>query len=113
MPTSLRYLYSQVPSVNCKGLCSGCCGPIDASLRERAFFERETGKPFPDASEVLRSKDMQCPMLKDSRCSVYENRPMLCRLWGAVPEMPCPFGCEPTLTSEEGGRLMLETGVGS
>ena len=25
----------------------------------------------------------------------YEDRPLLCRLFGNVSRMPCPFGCEP------------------
>jgi hypothetical protein len=29
------------------------------------------------------------------RCSVYEERPLLCRLWGAVEKMTCQFGCVP------------------
>ena len=47
----------------------------------------------------------------DRRCAVYEVRPMICRLWGLVERMPCPFGCRPEgglLSDEEGARLLRE-----
>lgn len=37
----------------------------------------------------------RCHLLKDGRCSIYADRPLLCRLFGAVPKMACPFGCKP------------------
>jgi Fe-S-cluster containining protein len=46
-----------------------------------------------------------CPYLEDERCSVYEVRPLICRLWGVVDSMPCLWGCQPEpryLTTEEG-----------
>src|SRR2546429_6087610 len=39
-------------------------------------------------------------MLRNGRCTVYEVRPMICRLWGMVEGMQCPHGCVP-----EGGHL--------
>ncbi len=39
-----------------------------------------------------------CPYLdlKTKRCTVYERRPLICRLYGMTEELPCPFGCKPT-----------------
>lgn len=51
-------------------------------------------------------------MLTDEgRCSVYDVRPMVCRLWGLVPSMRCPYGCKPEggyLSEREGMRMLLE-----
>jgi hypothetical protein len=51
-----------------------------------------------------------CPALSlVGRCTVYEVRPMLCRLWGAVEGMRCDRGCLPVgglLSDVEGGRLL-------
>ena len=46
----------------------------------------------PKKSDVLT-----CPALDVAfgLCSVYPDRPTLCRLWGVVEKMRCPFGCEP------------------
>lgn len=55
-------------------------------------------------------EQMNCTMLKHGRCSVYSARPVICRLWGVVPSMPCPWGCKPErmLTDREGLSLMME-----
>lgn len=40
---------------------------------------------------------LTCPLLTPQRrCAAYESRPMICRLWGMVKKMRCPFGCRPS-----------------
>src|SRR5882724_110718 len=100
---NIALVYALVPKIACKGKCVEACGPISASPREREFFERNSGKKFPDAVKMLKEKQLDCPHLDPlGRCTVYEFRPLVCRLFGVVPEMPCPFGCvaESLLTSE-------------
>lgn len=94
----LDVLYAELPALDCKGLCAESCGPIRMS---RAEWVRITDR-LGHEPEAL--PDGTCPMLTDGRCSVYDIRPMLCRLWGIVEVMPCRFGCEPArpLTREEG-----------
>lgn len=107
MNRELEQLYAQIPRLDCKGLCPSSCGPIECSERERELIERQAGKPL-DVTAAL-----SCSMLTDDgRCSVYAQRPMLCRLWGAVERMKCPWGCKPDpgyLTDEQGGRLLRES----
>lgn len=46
----------------------------------------------------------------DRRCGVYEVRPLICRLWGIIESLPCPYGCVPEggyLPDEDGWRLLL------
>ena len=99
----LQRIYDSIPDVGCKGLCQECCGPMACTEFEAARIEQVTGKPFPSASRCD-----SCPFLKDSRCSIYKHRPVICRLWGAIPAMRCPFGCKPTLSDREGKRVLLE-----
>jgi hypothetical protein len=50
-------------------------------------------------------------LTETQRCRVYEIRPMICRLWGLVKGMPCPYGCRPDgglLLDSEGKRLLQE-----
>lgn len=96
----VRALWGQVPSVECKGLCTESCGPVGMTDPEAEILARRGVTVGHDA------KTLTCDQLKFGRCAVYEDRPMVCRLWGAIPDMPCPFGCEPTLTSAEGRALM-------
>lgn len=100
---TLLEIYANLPRLECKGLCSRSCGPINFSLKERAAMEANLGHSIGVVSE-----DFTCPALIYGQCSVYENRPLICRLWGAVEEMRCPFGCVPErwLTKEEQGALL-------
>jgi hypothetical protein len=113
MPNSRRQdreldaLYATLPKLVCQGYCSASCGPIATSARERARIETT-------AHRALTAEDPgpTCSMLTaDRRCSVYEIRPMICRLWGLVQRMPCPYGCRPEgglLPDSEGKRLLME-----
>jgi hypothetical protein len=104
---ALDELYAQVPTMlDCKGLCHRSCGPAPCSTTERKRIERRAGKPL----DVTH--DLTCTMLTNvGRCSVYGDRPMICRLWGATEEMPCPFGCRPArmLTRDESRELLARS----
>jgi len=99
---AIRALYASLPSVPCKGLCQASCGPIDACVGP---VEREMAGGLDLA--VMEWPPAACPMLtEDGKCSKYENRPYICRAWGAIdhPDMTCPWGCRPSrmLTEKEG-----------
>ncbi len=104
-------LYARIPRIRCRRKCQASCGPIEAFPAERERFERMTGKPFPDPLAVLQSKTPECPYLNAlGACDVYQNRPAICRLWGVVKAMRCPFGCEPErwLSDAEARAILLE-----
>jgi Fe-S-cluster containining protein len=112
MADNLERIYRAVPSTNCKGLCTDYCGPIEMSATERDRIAAR-GVVIPPGVELINTvvendlgiAGLACPALVDGRCSVYEDRPLICRLWGVVESMPCPYGCEP-----EGG-LMMDSGA--
>lgn len=107
-PTSVKFpikAWAKVPAMHCKGLCQDSCGPIEASSAERALLA-ERGIELPDIAVALSDDEYVCPALVDGRCTVHDVRPVLCRLWGAVEEMPCPWGCVPV-----GGRLASPEGL--
>lgn len=113
----LDALYARVPDAGCKGLCQSSCGPLEMSGRERARI-RELGVPLPTAAESMRAWEASgglwsCPALADGACSVYDARPLICRLWGSTdhPLMRCPHGCSPDvpLTHEQAGALIEES----
>ncbi|NIP61853.1 MAG: hypothetical protein GWN01_01980 [Nitrosopumilaceae archaeon] len=59
--------------------------------------------PLPNIYETLEngidhkfhksSSCCNCPYLENGLCSVYDVRPTICRLYGAMGE--CPYGCQP------------------
>ena len=104
----LQRLYSKLPRLNCQKKCQDSCGPIAMTGTEhRAILER-TG-----LKRVYCNKDtMNCGLLRDGVCSVYDIRPLICRLWGIVdnPKMKCPHGCIPDywLTDRQAHAFMAE-----
>lgn len=109
MMPDLDRIYRAIPTVECKGLCAEACGPIQMSPQEHQRI-MDRGVDIPDGFDLLANGKSVCPALKDNRCTVYEDRPLICRLWGAVESMPCPFGCTstPGLLMDAGARALLD-----
>jgi len=57
---------------------------------------------------LAEAKQTACPLLKKGKCTVYVVRPLICRLWACVENMPCFQGCRPEryLTITEADALM-------
>lgn len=85
----LDALYAELPTIKCGGYCQDSCGPVEMSVRERQRIEAKHG-------EVTCGVGPSCTMLRpDGTCRAYEIRPMICRLWGLMKSMACPYGCKP------------------
>jgi hypothetical protein len=97
----LDALYAELPRLDCRGLCAESCGPIVTTRVEWQRICRAAGY---EPKALVGVDGLTCPLLKDNRCTVYEVRPLICRLWGLVETMPCLWGCKPEryLTHEEG-----------
>jgi Fe-S-cluster containining protein len=74
------------PHSACTEGCDHCCRqPVALTLEEAQVIARETGaklqQPQSWSSEGQDKYVAQpCSFLKDSRCTIYEHRPMVCRL---------------------------------
>lgn len=103
-------VWTKIPTIPvCSGRCWDSCGPVELSLAEHELTAR-AGVRVPHHREALRSGCEWCPALTDDRrCAVYDVRPTICRLWGAVESLPCVHGCRPAggLLSHEEGFLLL------
>jgi Fe-S-cluster containining protein len=102
MDAELQKLYDQIPAIPaCDGRCWTSCGPIGMSDREGQRLRQAGYRITPYQQAVQRVETYYCEALtEDKRCAVYEMRPIVCRLWGAVEGLPCVYGCRP-----EGGYL--------
>lgn len=118
---ALAAAYRAIPEAHCKGLCQESCGPIAMSDYEAGRFTRAAHRKGIDADlqpldlepvgrhYLLPAIEGSCPALgQNGACRIYAARPAVCRLWGVVDDMPCPFGCEPDaiLSAEAGEELM-------
>jgi Fe-S-cluster containining protein len=119
MNPKLKAIYDQVPGVNCKGLCHGACGPVPATALEREEIRKLTGRRvktevdfFADKNagdlKILKTdEDNLCLYLKKERCSVYEARPLICRVYGVADGLRCGHGCWPErLLSREEAMIL-------
>ncbi len=47
------------------------------------------------APQKKRATGLNCTFLGPNGCTVYDERPLICRLYGTVPSLPCPHGQRP------------------
>lgn len=110
-------LLSTIPAFQCKEGCYDCCGPIELSRLEYMRCIQASGRTAEDVRQQMQNNLKQgiytCPLLDPvtKKCSVYEIRPAICRLFGAVRgQLLCPHGYAPknsTLLSDKQARDIL------
>jgi hypothetical protein len=112
----LGEIYNAVPSVKCKGLCAASCAGIPLTDVERERLEGAAGmlprfEHGHAGISMLAPPLERCPLLVLSRCNAYEDRPLICRLFGVAKGLPCPYGCVPdrVLPDEEAHALVHRT----
>lgn len=91
----IRKLYEKIPSSKCKDGCFRCC--INTVQFTKSEERAMGGYCYAG----------QCPHLKNGKCSVYENRPLVCRLFGASILLQCE-DCTPRryLTEQETAEIL-------
>ena len=101
--------HARIPDPGCKGLCFESCHSVAMTPAEqkRIYTAAAIRPPL-----VYADLDTPCAALgADGRCRVYRVRPTVCRLYGAVEEIPCPHGCTPPggpMPPGEGHRVLAE-----
>ncbi|WP_425499309.1 YkgJ family cysteine cluster protein [Lysobacter capsici] len=78
-------LRRRIPSFTCIVGCSDCCGPVTASSEEMARLPVRT-----QAEHDVALAELSCPHLGSHGCEVYNERPLICRLFGTTPRLLCP-----------------------
>lgn len=98
----LKKIYNKLPEIKCKGLCVEACSIVKVSDIEKKEIARKYAiEPFLSEEQIVEKmmnshpSSWKCGALKDGRCTVYEDRPLICRLFGLVKAMKCPYGCIP------------------
>ena len=96
----LRDLYARIPEVHCKGLCDAACGMIPMGQLEKEQIEAAIGRPLTtspmdNGNVMLGDLGDSCELLVMGRCTVYDQRPAICRVFGAAEGLPCRHGCVP------------------
>ena len=87
---TIAKLREGIPSFECKPGCHDCCGPVTTSSEEMSRLPLKTDAEHDEALE-----EFNCVHLGPEGCTVYGERPLICRLFGTTPTLPCPNGCRP------------------
>lgn len=79
-----------------KGICkANCCGvvPVSRELCKKELYQREVTEIIELDDELYpMTENMHCAFLKrDYSCNIYEQRPEICKNYGIIEELPCPF----------------------
>lgn len=83
-------IYAKIPELDCTGQCHTHCGPIRFSALEAQLIREKYG------SIPAHTEHFDCNKLTpEKRCAIYPDRPFICRAFGSVGGMPCPYGCKP------------------
>lgn len=90
--SKIRFFRRRIPEFACIPGCHDCCGPVLASTEEMARLP-----PRSDAERDAAMQRWDCVHLGEQGCSVYQERPLVCRLFGTTPRLPCPHGRRPEL----------------
>ena len=101
--------WDMVPVVECKKKCQDNCTQIRCSISELNLikkFCKLNDLKYVNVNEVNNQvmkdtiknpsapPDLLCKYLKDGTCMIYEVRPTICRLFGAVDDLICPHDCK-------------------
>lgn len=81
----IRFFRERIPTFSCTPGCHDCCGPVTASSEEVSRLPVKS-----DQEHEIALAELNCPYLGENGCEVYEERPLICRLFGTTPNMPCP-----------------------
>ncbi len=86
----VRFFRTRIPDFECIPGCHDCCGPVTTSTVEMARLPVKT-----EAEHAAALAELNCPHLGERGCTVYAERPLICRLFGTTPRLACPHGRRP------------------
>jgi len=107
---TLDEIYARIPSISCKRQCHTTCGliPLSRAESERARVRGLRVVPNQISEWMLEPSRGACPALVGIECTIYDDRPLICRLFGVVEGLECRWGCKPErlLTRQEAAELL-------
>jgi Fe-S-cluster containining protein len=93
--------------MQCRAGCFACCRPDFRISLVEAYEIREAISTLPESqlaaihANLREEAPAYCPLLVDGQCSVYENRPVICRIFGfPVSDGETMATCELNFTEE-------------
>lgn len=76
----------------------GCCGIMIFNIK---LIEKHFNKIEPNSLKIIQENDILSYIYEDNRCpfldrttrlcKIYEDRPKICRDYGFIEKLPCPY----------------------
>jgi len=115
----LDAIYAALPKVACQGKCAIACGAVpltDAEARRLQVVTHRKPRTvlgFQALVDFVPGRQIErCIYLTErDRCSAYDVRPLICRVWGVVSSLSCMHGCVPDRWLSESEFLRLAQAV--
>jgi uncharacterized protein len=99
-----------LPPMKCDVGCGDCCGIVPVTVTEFNAIERYIKEK---GIIPVATTDGTCPLYQEGTCSVYPVRPLICKAFGHIEEMPCPRGYNVNVPKREVGRMIAANGKAS
>ncbi|QXH35955.1 YkgJ family cysteine cluster protein [Pseudomonas muyukensis] len=104
----IHFLRELIPSFECEPGCHDCCGPVTTSAEEMARLPRKA-----QAEQDAALERLDCVHLGPDGCTVYQERPMICRLFGTTPRLACPRGRGPQQPIDPAAEQLVHNYIAS
>lgn len=109
----LLEIYSRIPTFECAKFCTMCCGTVEIGEAEllliNKYLEKIGEEPLIGLFLPYTAK-LRCAYAQKGRCEIYQVRPLLCRIYGAVDSdiLICPHGLHANslLSSNEASKML-------
>ncbi len=98
----IHFFRERIPAFACVPGCHDCCGPVTASSEEVSRLPIKS-----DMEHAAALANYSCPYLGKNGCQVYGERPLICRLFGTTPRLPCPNGKGPDVMIDSTLELQI------
>lgn len=82
---------------NCRN-CGLCCGPLIVTKKEiksiSIYIKNNLSRKFILKIKKQKKDNMTCQFrdIKEKNCIIYPARPEICKLFGIIKRLECPFG---------------------
>jgi Fe-S-cluster containining protein len=97
-----------LPSVRCDDGCGACCGVIPVTETE---YNRIAAHMKARGIVPLAGPEDVCPLYQGGRCSVYEVRPLICRIFAHSEQLACARGYAANVPEREILRMTGANGM--
>lgn len=95
-----------LPPMRCDAGCGKCCGVVPCTTTELGRIRMFVSKH----GIIPRDQEHTCPFYQEGTCAIYPVRPLICKAFGHVPQMPCAKGYNVNVAERELTRMLRANG---